>query len=187
MIITEQKSIEEIEEKIEPYKKIVIIGCAECAAITQTGGSEQVKEMAEHLEEDLDKKVLATLMIDSPCDERITRRDIKLIQDELEEAEILLLMTCGLGCQSIGRITGVKYIPALNTLSMGRVERLGIYPEDCIGCDDCVLFEYDGKCPYLARKVCKDCNRILRYDSKYCDICGSQNLETGEAKVYTNK
>jgi len=182
LIITQQKPREEIEKKLEPFEKIVIIGCSECAAICQTGGSEQVKEMAEYLE-GKGKKILATLMIDSPCDERITKRDVKLIEDEINNADVLLIMTCGLGCQSIGKITGKKFIPALNTLFYGRVERLGRYYEDCCGCDNCVLFENDGKCPVVIRKICKDCGRVVNYDSKYCDMCGSTNLEPGERRV----
>ncbi|MHA1832236.1 MAG: methylenetetrahydrofolate reductase C-terminal domain-containing protein [Candidatus Helarchaeota archaeon] len=181
-MITEQKPLKEIEEKMAPFNNVVIIGCSECAAICQTGGSEQVKEMAEHFQ-GKGKNILATLMIDSACDERITKRDTKLIADEIEKADILLLMTCGLGCQSIGKITGKRYIPALNTLFYGRIERLGRFFEDCAGCDNCVLFENDGKCPVVLRKVCKDCGRVLRYDSKYCDLCSSSNLEVGEART----
>jgi len=182
LIITEQKPLEEIEKNLESFNNLVIIGCAECAAICQTGGSEQVKEMAEYLKEK-GKNILATLMIDSPCDERITKRDIKLIEDEIKKADALLIMTCGLGCQSIGKVTGKKFVPALNTLFYGRVERLGRYYEDCCGCESCVLFENDGKCPVVLRKVCQDCGRVLRYDSKYCDQCKSENLVQGEARV----
>lgn len=182
MIITTQKPLEEIEKHIESFNKLIIIGCSECAAICQTGGSEQVKEMAETLEEK-GKEILATLMIDSPCDERITKRDIKLIEDELKEADAILVMTCGLGAQSIGKITQITYVPALNTKFYGRIERLGRYFEDCCGCETCVLFENDGKCPVVTRKVCKDCGRVLKYDSKFCDMCKSDNLEVKEPQV----
>ncbi|MFW9881648.1 MAG: methylenetetrahydrofolate reductase C-terminal domain-containing protein [Candidatus Thorarchaeota archaeon] len=182
MIITEQKPILDLEKKIEPFNNIVIIGCAECAAICQTGGTDQVKEIAEHFT-GKGKTVLGTLMIDSPCDERISKRDTKLLEKEIKDADALLLLTCGLGCQSLGKITDKKYIPALNTLFYGRLEKLGKYHEACAGCDDCVLFENDGKCPVVLRKVCKDCGRVLKYDSKFCDQCKSENLQAGEARI----
>lgn len=181
MIITEQKPFEEILGSIKDNNNIFIIGCSECAAICQTGGSEQVKEMAAKLEEN-GKKITGTLMIDSPCDERITKRDVRLVKEEIEKADILVSMACGLGTQALSAITGKKVAPALNTKFYGTVERLGKFHEKCCGCDSCILLEHDGKCPVVNRKKCKVCGRLLQWDSKYCDMCKSDDLETVEAR-----
>ncbi|MFX0098090.1 MAG: methylenetetrahydrofolate reductase C-terminal domain-containing protein [Candidatus Hodarchaeota archaeon] len=183
MIITEQKPFDEILNSIKEYKNVFLLGCSECAAICQTGGSEQVKEMAAKLEENGKKIITGTLMIDSPCDERITKRDVRLVKEEIEKADVLVSMACGLGTQSLTTITGKKVVPALNTKFYGTVERLGRFHEKCCGCDSCVLLEHGGECPVVKRKKCKSCGRLLQYDSKNCDICKSEDLEVTEART----
>ncbi|MFX1296740.1 MAG: methylenetetrahydrofolate reductase C-terminal domain-containing protein [Promethearchaeota archaeon] len=183
MIITQSKPFEEIKEMLKDFKKLIIIGCQDCASICQTGGSEQVKEIAEKLKGD--HEIVGTLMSQNPCDTRVIKRDIKFIEDELGQADAILSMACGLGSQNIAKLTkelGKKVIPANNTLFMGQIERLGRYYEMCCGCNNCVLFEYDMICPVVIPMVCKDCGRSLAWDAKYCDQCGSKNLNKGEAK-----
>ena len=182
MIITQPKPFEEIKEMLKGFKKLLIIGCQDCASICQTGGSEQVKEMAEKLKDS--HEIVGTLMCQNPCDTRVIKRDIKFVEEELGQADAILSMACGLGAQSIAKLTkdlGKKVIPANNTLFMGQIERLGRYYELCCGCDSCVLFEHDMVCPVVIPMVCKDCGRKLAWDAKYCDQCGSQKLEKGEA------
>lgn len=180
VIITQPKPFEEIKKMLKDFKKLIIIGCSDCASICQTGGSEQVKEMAEKLKDE--HEILATLMCQNPCDARVVKSDIKFIEEELGKADAILTMACGLGTQDLAKVTGKKIIPANNTLFMGQVERLGRYYELCCGCDNCVLFEHDCVCPVVIPKVCKDCGRLLAWDAEYCDKCGSQKLETGEAQ-----
>ncbi len=178
MIITKQKPIEEIKEMLKDFKKIVIIGCSDCASICQTGGSEQVKDMVEKLKDE--HEILSTLVCQNPCDARIVARDVKFIEEELGNADAILSMACGLGTQDLAKHTGKKVVPANNTIFMGQIERLGQYYELCCGCDNCVLFEND-TCPVVVPMVCKDCGRLLVWDAKCCDQCGSKNLEKGEA------
>ncbi|MFX1298073.1 MAG: hypothetical protein ACFFD2_24885 [Promethearchaeota archaeon] len=178
MIITKPKPFEEVKEMLKNFKKLVIIGCSDCASICQTGGSEQVKDITEKLK--ADHEILATLMCQNPCDARVVARDIKFIEDELGRADAILSMACGLGTQDLAKQTGKKVVPANNTLFMGQIERLGHYYELCCGCDNCVLFENDCICPVVVPMVCKDCGRTLAWDAKYCDQCGSQKLEKGE-------
>jgi ribosomal protein L40E len=179
MIITQQKPLEEIKKNLEGFNKLIIVGCSDCASICQTGGSEQVKEMTEKLKGD-GKEVLATLMCQNPCDARVVKRDVKFIEDELGQADAILSMACGLGAQDLAKITGKVVIPANNTRFMGQIEKLGQYYSLCCGCDNCVLFENEGKCPVVIRKVCNECGRVLAWDAKCCDQCKSEDLKTGE-------
>ncbi|MHA1129166.1 MAG: methylenetetrahydrofolate reductase C-terminal domain-containing protein, partial [Candidatus Helarchaeota archaeon] len=121
MIITEAKPYEEIKEMAKDFKKLIVIGCQDCASICQTGGSEQVKEIAAKLEAD-GHEIVATLMSQNPCDTRVLKRDLKFIEDELGNADAIISMACGLGSQDIAKLTkelGIKVIPTNNTLFMG--------------------------------------------------------------------
>ncbi|MHA1264904.1 MAG: methylenetetrahydrofolate reductase C-terminal domain-containing protein [Candidatus Helarchaeota archaeon] len=184
MIITEPKPYEEVKDMAKDFKKLIIIGCQDCSSICQTGGSEQVKELAEKLGQE-GHEIVATLMSQNPCDTRVLKRDLKFIEDELGKADAIVSMACGLGSQDIAKLTkelGIKVIPTNNTLFMGQIERLGRYYELCCGCDNCVLFEYDMVCPVVVPMVCKACGRENPWDAKYCCACGSQDLTKGEAK-----
>jgi ferredoxin len=70
MIITRMKPFEEVQAMTEAYEKIFIVGCGTCSTSCQTGGEEQVSEMAEKLGD----KVVGTAMVEEPCDRRIARK-----------------------------------------------------------------------------------------------------------------
>ena len=144
MIVTRKKDITRIKEHIKDKKNIIIIGCSECAAVCRTGGSEQVKEMAESL---ADKNILATISIESPCDKRITGRDLRRLESEISEADAIIALCCGSGVQAISESAGMQVIAALDTSFLGMVERLGKFYERCSQCGDCILNDTAGICP----------------------------------------
>lgn len=144
MIVTTKKDFNEILSNISDMGKIVIVGCAECAAVCQTGGSQQVEELANSL---TDREVLATISIQSPCDKRISSRDMKRIAEETGKAEVLIALTCGSGVQALAEVTGKKVIAALDTHFLGMVERVGRFYERCSHCGDCILNDTAGICP----------------------------------------
>jgi ferredoxin len=145
MIVTKKKPIEEVKAAIKGYKKIITLGCSECAAICQTGGSEQVKEMVDILKSDWE--VLASISIDSPCDQRLAKRGLRLIKHELEEADAILSLSCGSGVQAVAEVTGKPVISALDTVFLGMTERLGKFYERCSYCGECILNTTMGICP----------------------------------------
>ncbi|MEM2829964.1 MAG: methylenetetrahydrofolate reductase C-terminal domain-containing protein, partial [Candidatus Jordarchaeales archaeon] len=143
MIITVAKSDEEVRRALEPYRDIVVIGCGTCATICRTGGEDQVKEMVEKLV-GWGKNVLASMVVESPCDVRIDKRDLRRIEDEVEKADALLVMSCGVGVQAVGEASGKKVLAALDTVFLGEVEHIGRFLERCRECGMCVLNETEG-------------------------------------------
>ena len=100
--------------------------------------------MAEYLS---DSKVIATISIESPCDKRVSARDLRRIESELEKAEAIIALTCGSGVQAISEITRKMVIAALDTCFLGMVERLGIFYERCSQCGECILNDTAEICP----------------------------------------
>jgi hypothetical protein len=144
MIVTRKKDPAKVKKSAEKLRSIVIVGCSECAAVCQTGGSEQVKEMAELLR---DQELLATISIESPCDKRISARDFKRIEDELTAADGIIALMCGSGAQAIAEVTGKKVVSTLDTGFVGMVERLGRFFERCSHCGTCILNDTACICP----------------------------------------
>jgi hypothetical protein len=144
LIITVQKPLDDILRMLEGYDKIVIVGCNTCSALCQTGGEEEIKEMVENLKDK--KNILGTLAVESPCDTRISKRDLRTLEKQIGEADAILSMNCGVGVQSIADLTGKVVVPALDTKFLGMVERLGRFYERCRMCGSCTLFDTGGIC-----------------------------------------
>jgi len=143
LIITKQKSPEKIDEMAAPYGRVFIIGCGTCATGCGTGGEEQVKAMAKRL----GSRVAGSAVVESPCDARINRRDLAAHKEALEGADAILCMACGAGVQTIAECVDKVIMPALDTLFIGKTERVGRYFERCRACADCILLETGGICP----------------------------------------
>jgi len=112
MMMTDRKPIHEIKSTLRLYEKLVIVGCGICATETQTGGEEQVKDMIKKLGE---KMVLGWVVIESPCDMGVVRRDIRKVRGKITKADAILALCCDTGVQTISEITGKRVVPALNT------------------------------------------------------------------------
>jgi len=87
MIITEKKPIEEIRESLTNSKKVFILGCGTCATLNQTGGEEQVKKMAQLLS---DKEIVGTTVVETPCDKRTLKRNLRAMSTSLNAADTIL-------------------------------------------------------------------------------------------------
>ncbi len=148
MIITVAKSDDEVRRALEPYRNIVVIGCGTCATICRTGGEDQVKEMVGKLV-GWGKNVLASMIIESPCDVRIDKRDLKRIEDEVRKADALLVMSCGVGVQAVSEASGKRTLAALDTVFLGEVEHIGRFVEKCRECGICVINQTEGLCPVV--------------------------------------
>ena len=143
MIITKKKPFEKVLEMAQPYDKVFVIGCGTCSTSCQTGGEDEVAEMADKLGD----KVIGTAMVEEPCDRRINRRDLKQSKEILKEADAVLVLSCGSGVQTLADYTGKVVLPGLDTCFIGEIERIGKYYDRCRACGECILDETGGICP----------------------------------------
>jgi ferredoxin len=143
MIITKQKPEEEILKMTEPFENIFIVGCGKCATTCQTGGEKQIHETIEKIS----NKVSGFTVGEEPCDQRLTRRDLKPHRETIDGSDAILVMNCGVGVQVIAEQTGKVVLPALETMFIGTLERIGRYHERCKACQECILHETGGICP----------------------------------------
>lgn len=145
MIITKQKPPEEIDRMVSAYAKIFVIGCGTCATGCQTGGEEQVRAMVRRL----GSRAIGSAVVESPCDVRINKRDLAAHGESIEKADAVICMACGAGTQTLAEHVDKAVIPALDTLFVGKTERIGRYFERCRACSDCMLLETGGICPIV--------------------------------------
>lgn len=146
MIIAKSKPIEEILESLEGETKVFIVGCGECATVTQTGGEKEVADMKAKLEA-AGKEVVAIDVVAANCQELDLKRILRKHKEASESTDAFLVMSCGAGTQSVRAATDKHVIPANDSLFLGNVQRSMDFAEKCSLCGHCVLDEYGAICP----------------------------------------
>jgi hypothetical protein len=148
MIISEAKPFQEVIDSLKDYRKIFLIGCGDCATLCKTGGEEQLKAIKVKLE-DAGKTVLGMCIPESSCIAAKLKAETAKNLKSIREAEALLVLACGLGCQSVKDDDrfGLAVIPANNTVFGAVVDGQGNFFEKCSLCADCVLGSTAGICP----------------------------------------
>jgi len=148
MIITEQKSLQEILQSLKEYNRIFLVGCGECATTCKTGGEPELIKMKQELEKQ-GKTVLGICIPSAPCVASQTKTEFAKNMKALKGAEAILVLACGLGVQSVkdnDRI-GLAVLPACNTLFGAIMDSQGNFYEKCSMCGECVLEVTGGICP----------------------------------------
>lgn len=148
MIITTQKSLDEVLEYISPYTNILIVGCDGCTQPPR--GLKEAKVLSQLLE--LAGKLhgkgfqFKTTTLAKQCDSYLAASTLKSLA---EGAEAIVSLACGIGVQELSQLLpGVPVFPAQNTHFMGAEEREGGFMEErCAGCGECMLAITGGVCP----------------------------------------
>ena len=155
MVVTVQKSREDILKKLEPFKKVFLSGCQSCATTCRTGGERELKEMTKFLTES-GKEVTGYLLPEKGCLLPPVKKDLRSSQKAVDDAEAILLLCCGLGNQVLTEITKKVVIPGCDTLFLGPEWKTELSPtglvntfeEKCSLCGECILDLMGGLCPH---------------------------------------
>ncbi len=151
MIVAEMKPISEIKELVDPYSKILVVGCGTCVTVCLSGGEQQVKTLASalriaFLREGKEKEIIEST---------ITRQCDPEFVDELVETYIegqgvdcLLSLGCGVGVNYLAdRLPGIPVLPGENTKFIGGTVEPGVWKELCAACGECIVHLTGGICP----------------------------------------
>ena len=149
MLLSQQKSLEEILRSLEAETKIFLLGCGGCAESSGTGGKAQVLEMKGKLEQ-AGKKITGYTVIDFLCQKALVQSRLRGKVKEVKEADSLLVMTCGVGVQAVSAVSDKITHPACNTVPLGGSRGEWKGTERCKECGDCVLDSTGGICPLTA-------------------------------------
>lgn len=148
MIITEQKPFQEIIDSLKGYTRIFLVGCGECATTCKTGGEEELLKIKAELEAH-GKTILGTCIPGAPCLASKIKTELAKNMKLLREAEAVLVLSCGLGVQSVkdNDRLGLIVLPGCNTLFGAVMDAQGNFYEKCSLCGECVLDVTAGICP----------------------------------------
>lgn len=148
MIVGERKPLEQIKEKVQDYRKLLILGCGTCVSVCMTGGEKEVELLASQLRmaNKLDGKdvEIGEATIQRQCD----REYIEPIVEKARTYDAVLSLACGAGVQMVSDfLEPQSVLPGLNTRFIGITLEEGVWGERCRSCGDCVLGETGGICP----------------------------------------
>ena len=143
--ITKQKSEEELARLLDGLGRVFILGCGTCTTLTRTGGEPEVRAMGEQLSSQ-GKLVTGGVVVPVACD-NLTGEALNEYGQQIDQADVLLIMTCAFGVQTIARQLKQMVDPALDALFIGKESSVGTFDEICTQCGTCILGETGGICP----------------------------------------
>ncbi len=148
MIVGEQKPIAEIIKSIQPYRKILILGCGTCVKTCFAGGEDEVAVLASALrlsfKKDHQEIEIDELTVERQCENEF----IQEAAESIGNNDAVLSLACGAGVQAIAkRFATSPVLPGINTSFIGIQENPGLFTEECSGCGNCELATFGGICP----------------------------------------
>jgi len=149
MILSRQKPWVEIIDYLDRDESVFVLGCNGCAQASGSGGPEQVEEMKGKLA-GIAKKVTGSAVIDFLCEKALVKSRLRNKIKQVEAADSILIMTCGIGVQAIAASVNKVCHPACDTINLGGSRGEWRGSERCMECGECLLEYTGGICPLTA-------------------------------------
>lgn len=148
MIIAEQKSLDEIKGLVADAENVLVVGCGTCVTVCFAGGAREaaITSASLRMSSKLDgnSKEVTDVTVQRQCEWEY----LDQIAEEVEQADIVLSMGCGIGVQAIvEHFPDTWVVPGLNTNFLGLPTEQGVWAERCAACGDCILGLTGGICP----------------------------------------
>jgi len=148
MIVGERKPMEEIETMIDPFEKIIVLGCRECVTVCSVGGEKEVGILSSELRLSRKQKGRDIDILEFSLERQCDHEYIEQIRSNVPNYEAILSMACGAGVQFVAEAyPEIPVLPAINTTFIGVTEEQGLWTERCQACGNCILHLTGGICP----------------------------------------
>jgi ferredoxin len=185
MIVADQKPLEDLLQMLEPYKRILFLGCQSCVAVCMAGGEKEVGLLASAVRLARAKSGVPVEIVEGAvkrqCDDEFLERFAPIVQQQ----EAVLSLACGVGVNKLSERFTLPILPALNTRFFGEVERQGVWTEVCAGCGQCILHLTGGICPIArcAKNLLNGPCGGVRADGT-CEVTGSAPRRCAWVMIY---
>ena len=148
MITASQKPIDEIMQSIQPYKKVLILGCNTCVKTCFAGGEDEVAVLASALRLKTKLQAVSIEIEQFTIERQCENEFIQEASPGVARNDVILSLACGAGVQAMAkRFPKDVVLPGVNTTFIGIQESHGIFTEECSGCGNCELAIFGGVCP----------------------------------------
>ncbi len=148
MVKGKRKPLEEIKNVLQPYNKILNVGCGGCVSVCLAGGQKEVEllnaELTSSFKSDNTPKTIDVFTVERQCNTQF----LQALDDIIDDYDCVISMACGAGVQyTAERFSNKPVFPAINTAAIGIDREIGVYEERCRACGECVLAYTGGICP----------------------------------------
>ena len=148
MIVAEQKSLDEIKTLVGDAENVLVVGCGTCVTVCFAGGAREaaITSASLRMSSKLDGNIkeVTDVTVQRQCEWEY----LDQIADQVEAADIVLSLGCGIGVQAIVEHFPESWVvPGLNTSFLGIPSEQGVWEERCAACGDCILGLTGGICP----------------------------------------
>jgi ferredoxin len=148
MIIAEQKPLSELKSLIGGAGNVLVVGCGTCVTVCFAGGSREAEITSASLRMATKLDGYGRNVSDVTVQRQCEWEYLDQIANQVEKADILLSLGCGIGVQAIAEhYPDTWVVPGLNTTFLGIPLEQGVWAERCAACGDCVLGLTGGICP----------------------------------------
>lgn len=149
MIVAKQKPVDEVLGMIEPYKRIMVLGCGTCVTVCYAGGEKEVAIVTSALRLACAAKGWQKEFVENTILRQCDQEFVTPIDPEIEKVDAIVSLACGVGVNFMSERAKkiLPVLPGVNTLAMSTCEELGVWGERCAGCGQCILDKTGGICP----------------------------------------
>ena len=165
------KSSDELASLLADKDNLFVIACNKCFKEFETVDEPDCQEFIEFAESQ-GKTIKGSAKVDFLCNKVQTE---KKLQDMIpEDAENVIVISCGLGIQTVAELAGRPVYAASNTLNYTGHHGMALTKKSCDACAQCYLNITGGVCPIV------DCSKSLVNGQ-----CGG--AKNGKCEVNPNK
>ena len=148
MIFAEWKPLDELIDKLNTHKKVLLVGCATCVAECAAGGEKEVETLAPLLRMALKKQGHSVEIVTATLEKQCEWEFVEQLAQQVAEVDAIMSIACGIGVQALAeRFDPIAVYPGVNTSALTIREEAGLWAARCDACGDCILGETFGYCP----------------------------------------
>ena len=146
------KAFDELAGLLEGKDNLFVIACNKCFKEFETTNEPDCDQFLK-LAEGLDKTITGVAKADFLCNKY---KAVKALPDMIPEGtEHVVVISCGLGIQTVADVTGKSVIAAANSLNYTGHHGMALTKKACDACAQCYLTITGGICPIV------DCSKSL--------------------------
>ena len=146
------KAWNELADLLDGKDNLFVIACNKCFKEFETANEPELDKFVQ-LAEGLDKTVTGTAKADFLCNQFKAQKGLK---DMIPEGtDHVVVISCGLGIQTVAEVSGKSVIAATNSLNYTGHHGMALTKKTCDACAQCYLSMTGGICPVV------DCSKSL--------------------------
>ena len=148
------KGIDELAQLLDGKDNLFVLACNKCFKEFETVDEPDCEEFM-RIAAECGKSITGSIKFDFLCNKVQTVRKLKELNPIPPETEHIVVLSCGLGIQTIADVGGKPVIAAANSLNYTGHHGMALTKKACDACAQCYLNLTGGICPIV------DCSKSL--------------------------